>query len=338
MQSRQDKPTIRLNGYKHGDFSLVPPIPIDMSLDLSAACNHSCLFCPNRKQLKRTSVMPHAFAERILLEAFQLGVRQVGLYGQGEPFLVKDFDRYVASAKLIGYSYVYATTNGSLLSIALLERNLQAGLDSLKFSINACSREEYKLVHGRDDFDKVLKNIGAAIELKKRYKYKLFISCVQSRLAPDAGKKLKERFGNVVDEVAFYECSSFNGLALENGGILTDEMRPVTPPCHWPFSRLSISPEGYLSACCGDYQNYLAISDLNKVSIKEGWESEKFIELRKRHLEGRLQGTLCHSCATNENLPYMPLDSSLASLVDIDSYYSKASLESEIERRKQKQK
>ena len=36
--------------------------------------------------------------------------------------------------------------------------------------------------------------------------------------------------------------------------------------------------EGYLTACCVDYQNYLTIADLNLVSIGDAWKSKAFRE------------------------------------------------------------
>ena len=59
--------------------------------------------------------------------------------------------------------------------------------------------------------------------------------------------------------------------------------------CMVPFNRLHVTCEGFLTACCVDYQNYLTVADLNLVSVKEAWSSKEFVELRKKHLSGNLK-------------------------------------------------
>ena len=65
-------------------------------------------------------------------------------------------DQFVKKAKQLGIKRVYITTNGALANIEKVTKCIDAGLDSIKFSINASNREEYKTVHGYDDFDKVI--------------------------------------------------------------------------------------------------------------------------------------------------------------------------------------
>lgn len=43
---------------------------------------------------------------------------------------------------------------------------VHAGIDSIKFSINAGTVQTYKHIHGHDDFDKVLKNLKICHKLK----------------------------------------------------------------------------------------------------------------------------------------------------------------------------
>jgi hypothetical protein len=66
--------------------------------------------------------------------------------------------------------------------------------------------------------------------------------------------------------------------------------------CPLPFNRVHISSEGYFRACCSDYQNYLAIADLNKVSLREAFYSQQAMEHRRRILAGATEGLICHSC------------------------------------------
>ena len=51
------------------------------------------------------------------------------------------------------------TTNGAMADPEKMKKVLDAGLDSIRISINAVDREMYKVLHGKDDFEIVLENI-----------------------------------------------------------------------------------------------------------------------------------------------------------------------------------
>ena len=82
--------------------------------------------------------------------------------------------------------------------------------------------------------------------------------------------------------------------------------------CPDPFSRLTVTPEGYASVCVVDYKNYLTVADLNKSTLVEAWNSDLFVKLRKRHLENKLDGLICKNCLYNSNEPFYPLMPSLS--------------------------
>ena len=57
---------------------------------------------------------------------------------------------------------------------------INAGLDSIKFSINAATRKTYKLIHQKDDWTKVIKNLNFIKKyiLTKKINLKLYASYV----------------------------------------------------------------------------------------------------------------------------------------------------------------
>ena len=118
-------------------YSLEPPFPIsNFLLELSNGCNHACIFCAHQKMQRNVGRMDKSFAFDIMQQAYDLGTREVGFYATGEPFLIPDLADYVAKAKQIGFDYVYLTSNGSLATPERTKAVIDAGLDSLKFSIN----------------------------------------------------------------------------------------------------------------------------------------------------------------------------------------------------------
>ncbi|MBT5122957.1 MAG: radical SAM protein, partial [Euryarchaeota archaeon] len=149
------------------DFDINAPFPKEFQLDITDFCNHRCIFCSNYKRKKKRNI-DHEFAQKVLLEAYELGARRVGLYGTGEPLLNSHLADYTAHAKKLGYEYCYIDTNGALATTDRIIPVIQAGIDSIKFSINAGYRETYKEIHGRDDFETVITNLKLLWEYRNR--------------------------------------------------------------------------------------------------------------------------------------------------------------------------
>ena len=96
-----------------------------------------------------------------------LGLKEVGLYATGEPFMTKNLDDYISIAKTYNIERVYITTNGALADLKTVIKCVEAGLDSIKFSINASNKSDYLEIHGHDDFSKVRDNVLKIYEWKE---------------------------------------------------------------------------------------------------------------------------------------------------------------------------
>ena len=94
----------------------------------------------------------------------------------------------------------------------------------------------------------------------------------------------------------------------------------ISAPCVLPFARAHISAEGYLRVCCNDYQNYLAVVDLNITPLAEAWNADIFRDIRRRHLDNNLEGLLCHNCIHGVSEPIEPVVSDFAVSVKTDFF------------------
>lgn len=307
--------------------SVIQPFPNkNMLLEVTNACNHKCIFCANRKMSRKKRMIDIEFSKRILLEAYELGMREVGFYSTGEPLLNTHLDLFIQAAKNIGYTYVYITTNGALADLKTMKKLLAAGLDSIKFSINAINRLSYEFIHGSDDFNKVIRNLKELSEYRNTAhgKFKIFVSYISTKYTKENEAVIKEYFTPFCDGVAIMNAGCHHGLTIETKEYLMDEKEPskkVQMPCSMPFKGVYITCEGYLTACCSDFQNYLAYADLNKVSLKDAWNNECIQKLRKQMLDGKVQNTLCYNCVYETIAPISPLDVSLATKID-DAMYN----------------
>jgi organic radical activating enzyme len=251
--------------------------------------------------------MDAALVRRLIAEAYELGTREIAFYAGSEPFMSPNLEENIKLAKELGYTYIFITTNGSIATEERLKACVDNGLDSIKFSINGGDRETYKRIHGKDHFDRVIANVKFVSEYRKTANRKLYMGVsfvmIDHEAGSNAGTKehLKELVDPYVDEIIFYEANMSHGQMF---GLAPME---IEPPCPLPFERLHISSEGYLRMCCSDYQNYLSLVDLNTTNLHDAWYSDIYKGMRRRHLDGKLEGTLCHNCLHNTNEPMEPI-------------------------------
>lgn len=282
--------------YKNSSFDLHPAFPTKMKIEVSNYCNHNCVFC-GRNQLGRIGgYIDESFYSRIMLEAYEAGVREVGLFINGEPFTSPKLPEFIKIAKDIGYTYVYLTTNGALATPELQMKIFDAGLDSIKFSINAAKRDTYIKIHGHDDFEKVLENLRFCSDLKKNdgRKFNLFGSFVVTNINSDEVELFKTQYMSLFDDFAFYKARA-NGLLQENAKLTIGGFTKQRS-CVLPFNTLNIDYDGSLLACCEDINHKIQVADLNDVALIDAWYGENMTNLRRAHLEGKLDGYICEEC------------------------------------------
>ncbi len=292
-------------------YTLEPPFPTtNFLLELSNACNHSCLFCAHQKMKRKVGRMAPEMVESVLRQAYALGTREVGMYATGEPFVVPKLPEYIKLAKDIGYTYVYLTSNGALATPERIRAVVDAGVDSVKFSINAPERELYKFIHGHDDFDKVFDHLVYLNQYRKESgrDFKIYITGILTRYTEHTKADYNKVFHGLADQIVFKNVYNQGGYMPEiDWQLKCIDDKEQFRRCNLPFDALCVTWEGYLSMENADYENMLIVADLNKVSLKDGWYGEKMKEVRRMFLEDCLDGTLCHGCVHHCQSPSQPL-------------------------------
>ena len=306
-------------------LSVIPTVPKAMMFDLTNGCNHACYFCNNPHQQRKISRMPKDLGFRVMREAHEAGVDEIGFYNTGDPFVSTDLESFVKEADTIGYGYIYLTTNGALATPERAKKVIDAGLDSIKFSINAGSREGYKTVHGKDDWDKVLAHLEWIAEYRKTLErpFYLAISFVQTKLTEPEAEAFKAKYASLVDEIIIYDCHDQVGQMTGTEEILAANHLPLRNErfsgiCSSPFKRVHMTSEGFMTLCCVEYENYAAVEDLREMSFMEAWHSPRFQDARKKHIDGNLKGTICDGCWFGNKGAFEPINPALASNADFE--------------------
>ena len=154
--------------------------PIAVQFPTGSRCNLKCRFCTDRKEKETNS-----FYKDISFEEF-IGVIENGgwehalrsstkirLYGWGEPLYNPDYEKIVdhTREKFPGLGIVIST-NGTLFDSKWLEKTLAIDNSEVNFSVNAATKETYRNLTGRDQFERVISNISGLINLREKYEKK----------------------------------------------------------------------------------------------------------------------------------------------------------------------
>src|SRR5262245_13565689 len=164
----------------------VLPAPKSVKIEVSPRCNYRCGFCALRMREKQPKWdMDFGLFKRITREMREAGVKEIGVFYLGESFmnprlLVACID-YLK--QVLGMPYVFLTSNASMSFPEAVEECMKAGLDSLKWSVNAADEAQFERIMGVSGrlFGRALSNIQAAWVVRQRggYRTGLYASSIQ---------------------------------------------------------------------------------------------------------------------------------------------------------------
>lgn len=287
----------------------IVPVPRSVKIEITATCNYKCTFCV--KSLRPDEgPMDRAMFSRLIREMRDAGVEELGLFYIGESFTLWWLPDAIKEAKEVGFPYVFLTTNGSGATKERVKACFDAGLDSLKFSLNFADEQQLHDVAKVSPvyWERAIRNLKTAKKVRDEGKYKCGLYASSIAFDGEQGEKMRAVVADIlpyVDEHYWLPLYGMSGASEAAGwkpkpgnpGRL-DAMRDPLP-CWAAFTEAHITRDGKMSACCfgegsdGD----LIMADLTKVSFKEGWNSVAYQELRRAHLSGDVSKTACASCA-----------------------------------------
>jgi len=292
-----------------------PPAPRSVKIEISPRCNYRCGFCALRtREVQPKWDMDFGLFKRITREMRDAGVEEVGVFYLGESFmnprLLVDCIAYLK--RELEMPYVFLTSNASMSFPEAVEECMKAGLDSLKWSVNAADEEQFEKIMGVSGklFHRALANIESAWALRKAggYETGLYASSIRYDGEQQARMEalLDSHVRPYVDQHYWLPLYSMGAFATSrerqlgyrptagNQGRIDALRDPL--PCWSAFTEGHVTAEGKLSACCFDATAHWTMGDLNKVPFMEAWNSAPFVKLRAAHLKRDVRGTVCENC------------------------------------------
>ncbi len=297
--------------YRHATL----PAPRSVKIEISPRCNYRCGFCALRtREVQPRWDMDFNLFKRVTREMREAGVEEIGVFYLGESFmnprLLVDCIEYLKAE--VGMPYVFLTSNASMAFPEAVDACMSAGLDSLKWSVNAADRAQFVKIMAVSGklFERALGNIEAAwnVRAQKGYRTGLYASSIRYDGAQQEKMEtlLEKRVKPYVDQHYWLPLYSMGAFAAKreaelgyrptagNQGRLGALRDPL--PCWSAFTEGHVTAEGKLSACCFDATANWTMADLGKLSFMDAWNSPAFVNLRAAHLRKDVSGTVCEKC------------------------------------------
>ena len=136
----------------------------------------------------------------------------------------------------------------------------------------------------------------------------IHVSCTITNESKSQVNKFIKYWGNIADSVGVGKTnlSRFNLAQIKkfkNIGKFEEikkqeTIKKVYKPCKEVYQKLSVDWDGKVSACCGDYDQYLTVGDTNKQALEKIWnKSEKLKAIRVLLDKGCFRSlALCSTC------------------------------------------
>ena len=249
------------------------PKPKEIIIDICAACNAACPFCPRLYMPEERSkgYMSLDLFKFILEEAKREGIKNIRLYSTAEPTLHPKFDEIIDLLKKDNF-FVSVSTNASLL-----DKHLDAlmKVDILQFSIEGWDKESYEKYRIPLKFDRVYANIQLFHEEKLKASNAPKVS-TNLLLTKDTNlKKYMELWGELIDNIQIHFM--LEATTYENGKFVSKRNQKLNDEyynfesvkedfiCGYPFNILTIAFDGKIALCCNDFS-----ASMNIGNIKDG--------------------------------------------------------------------
>ncbi len=276
--------------------------PRIIQIQTIAACNANCIFCPHGKTKNPLPKgrMDWDLYKKIIDECTKYRMWRISPYLMNEPLMDPEIGeriRYISSKKRFP-TYTKINTNASLLTEEVARDLIDSGLDILTCSVHGIVKEKYEQTMVGLSLEKVLYNIDRFLELKKKMRKKkpeLRVTMVRTKLIEPDVDKIREYWRKRGVRVSIRPMSNRVNPKVAR---LNINARPLEPFdwCVRMMQQAYVNVRGELLLCCNDWEQTTILGDLRYQSLYEAWNSEKYMDVRRRFLAGKWKGLLCAAC------------------------------------------
>lgn len=252
-----------------------------LDVELTNRCNALCSFCP-RAATPEQGFMTFETFKQVVARARELETPpSLTLTGQGESTLHTQLVEFVQHASSEGLE-VQMTTNANLLDKEMSRRLLDAGLNSITFSVSDFG-DDYNLVYNLD-FEQTRANIIDFMALRDQVtdrRVGMVLSIVVHDLNKDKIDEMKDYWHKLGIKFVLEFPQNNRGGACDNGHYFIGNNRfeseartilanrKASTICSAPFYFVFVGWSGQYYICCSDYKKETPLGSVFDFSIDD---------------------------------------------------------------------
>jgi sulfatase maturation enzyme AslB (radical SAM superfamily) len=291
-------------------------IPKRIVIETVFGCNAACGMCVINHPTSRTKgIMPMDKFKHLIdrLAEHRAAVDMLDLFGLGEPLIDPFLVERVRYVKAAGFRNTSISTNAHLLSAEKATALLEAGLDTVIYSIDGFSKEAHEAVRVRTKYERVIKNCVEMVRLRDAggYKTRFVVRFVRQPINAhewDDYCKFWQKIISPAKRDLLIRYDMHNWSDQIKGETSNEDWRdPVidVAPCHHIYEKLVILANGAVALCFEDIlEAQFRFGNVFEEDPIAVFNSARFNKVRKLHTAGkRCNMGICSGCMVLYNEP-----------------------------------
>ncbi len=244
----------------------LPAQPRYIQIETILGCDAECPFCPQKTIDRRPIVMGEATWRKIIDDTRGLGVTYRPFL-QNEALLDKRLAKIVAHIKKDPTARAEINTNGNLLDERRGRELIEAGIDLVRFSIDAFSPETFARCRVGLDYARVVDNVNRFVSLARERGGR--VATEVRMIDMETNRHEQEAF------VEYWGARADRALVVPLYNWPWDEGVEMVPkPCLKMREEMFFYTDGRAVLCCWDIAGRAVIGDVTKESVLEIWNGE----------------------------------------------------------------
>ena len=256
----------------YGSNQIVPSGPLQINIEVTAACNLCCKMCfRNYPFNARKGQLSLEEIKLIAQQVNELRIPSIWLSG-GEPTLhpqIVEILNIFGEVKPLDF---WMVTNGTNLTDEIIDAILSSDLTWLSISIDASTPQSYQRIRG-GDLNVVHTNIDKLLRKRNAQGAKLpflRVSFVEMNDNVEERDSFLTFWSQRADIVDIQTLADYNDLnVIPDADALRSDFK-----CTAPFSLLSVIPNGDILPCCNGFYTTKSKFNIHNISIVDYWNGK----------------------------------------------------------------
>jgi radical SAM protein with 4Fe4S-binding SPASM domain len=257
--------------------------------------------CNIVKMQRPPKMMPMETYLKVLDRCAEAKIKSIRLHTYGETLLHPRLAEMIREAARRRLS-VWISTNAQLLDEKRGRRLLEAGVDTVRYSVEGTTRETYERIRKGGSWETLLRNMKQfkALRDELRPRTRLSLNMILMRDTLEESERVNEVFGHLVDEIVLSPLEGLgdHGRELSAGQWLEEVDYTHRNACRLLWEMMNISVDGKVTLCCADLEAANVVGDAITEDFGSIWRGPKLESFRSLHRQGKFhQIGICSNCS-----------------------------------------